>query len=158
MATSFKNVGVRQEDAKNNVLSRNVSKTPIGIKTPLELHTTGTELLVMNTDLASQIKDNLKNLILTNHGERIVQYSFGANLRPLLTEFSNREFFDQEAMLNINTAIRKFMPFITPVDFEAKPVRSQDPNGVGLINIIITYAIPLLKLSGEVIEVDLYII
>ena len=135
MATSFKNVGVRQEDAKNNVLSRNVSKTPIGIKTPLELHTTGTELLVMHTDLTSQLKDNLKNLILTNHGERVIQYNFGANLRPLLSEFSNKEFFDQEAMLNINTAIRKFMPFITPVDFEAKSDRDQNAKGVGVINI-----------------------
>ena len=42
-----------------------------------------TELFKMNTDPTVQIADNLKNLILTNFGERLGRYSIGCNFTTL---------------------------------------------------------------------------
>ena len=62
-------------------------KKLIGIKTPLELGSGRDGMLKMHDNLKNQIKDNLKNLLLTNHGERLGNYNFGANLDELLFEF-----------------------------------------------------------------------
>jgi phage baseplate assembly protein W len=120
MAISFKNVGIRTDSINENPLNRNRSVIPVGIKTPLQFSDgDGQEIFNMNITLKDQIRDNLRNLILTNHGERVIQYNFGGNLRPLLAEYYNKETFDSEAMIRINTAINKFMPFIVPIDFES---------------------------------------
>ena len=89
MAISFKDVGVkgfRQEE----VLSRNRTVVPIGIKTPVEPDPADQGLFLMHTDIKAQIADNLRNLILTNWGERLGNYFFGANLRPILVDFSSK--------------------------------------------------------------------
>lgn len=152
---SFKNVGVRADIARRNILNR-ASTTPIGIKTPLEL-SGGKSLFVMNTDVREQIKDNLRNLLFTNHGERLMFNNFGANLRPLLTEYTNKEDFDSEAMVRINTAISTYMPFITPLAFESSP-SFVDNQFTGQINIIMVYSVPALQLVEDALEIKLFII
>jgi len=156
MAISFKNVGVRKDAAQNDVLDKNKSLMPIGIKTPMQLSQRGPELLEMHFDLGDQISDNLKNLILTNHGDRVIQYNFGANLRPLLSEYINKDNFDNEAMLNINTAVSKYMSFVSLSDFESSVFQAVD--GITKIRIKITYTIPLLNLQNQLMELDLTLI
>lgn len=153
---SFKDVGVRADVARRNLLQRTNSDIPIGIKTPLEL-TGGKTLFAVHTNIREQIRDNLRNLLLTNHGERLVFTNFGANLRPLLTEFSNKEDFDSEAMVRINTAITTFMPFITPLAFESFPA-FDDNQFTGKIRIIVVYAVPALQIEEDVLEMELFII
>ena len=53
-ALSFKNIGVKKDDLKNDVLRRNQSAIPIGIKTPLELDPFGKEIFAMNYDIKNQ--------------------------------------------------------------------------------------------------------
>ena len=93
---SFKSVGtkVKTEEEDTAILK----KPPIGIKTPLSLDLGRQGLFEMHTDLAKQISDNLRNLILTNHGERLGFYDFGANLRTLVFELGS-ENADQKAMI-----------------------------------------------------------
>ena len=38
----------------------------------------------MNTDPVRQLADNFRNLIMTNHGERLGRYNYGANLNSLI--------------------------------------------------------------------------
>ena len=156
MALSFKNVGLRKDDLQDNVLAKNKSQMPIGIKTPMQLSTRGPELVEMHFDIAEQIKDNLKNLILTNHGDRVIQYNFGANIRPLLSEWFNKDNFDNEAMININTAVSKFMPFLSLTDYESKTVKVE--SGITHIKIKITYSIPLLNLQKQEMDLELALI
>ena len=61
-------------------------------KTPLTLSTNKSELFVMNTNIGDSVSDNLKNLLLTNRGERVMQPDFGANLKPILTEYGTTGF------------------------------------------------------------------
>jgi phage baseplate assembly protein W len=153
---SFKDVGIKTETSRQDVLARNQSQLPIGIKTPLEL-VGGSTLFLCHTNISDQIEDNLRNLLLTNWGERLALYNFGGNLRPLLTEFTNKENFDTEAMLRINTAISKWMPFVTPVGFDSNP-DFDDNRFTGNIKIILSYSVPNLKINEKVIEFSLYVI
>ena len=59
---SFKSVGFTRESRKYNIKS-DKKIPPIGIKTPLEL--SESSLFKMHFNAGDQIKDNLKNLILT---------------------------------------------------------------------------------------------
>jgi phage baseplate assembly protein W len=153
MAISFKNVGIRKDTKLNeDPVENNKSLIPIGIKTPIKLGIKDNELFEMNYIIVDQIRDNLKNLILTNHGERLIQYNFGANLRPLLFDYSNKENFDNEAMVNINTAVTKYMPFINLLDYESA-VQKED--GMSKIRLRINYTIPLLNILKEELEVIL---
>ena len=156
MTLSFKNVGVRKDVLQDDVLVKNKSVMPIGIKTPLQLSIRGPELLEMNFGMADQVRDNLKNLMLTNHGDRVVQYNFGANIRPLLSEWYNKENFDNEAMININTAVSKYMPYVSLTDFESKTIKIE--NGITQLRIKITYSVPLLNLQKQEMELNLALI
>jgi len=153
---SFKGVGVIAQQQRTNVLTRNRSTIPIGIKTPLQL-VGGKTLFEMNTELRDQIKDNLRNLLLTNWGERIALTQFGANLRPLLTEYSNKDDFDTEAMVRINTAITRWMPFVQPVAFDSR-ADFDDNQFTGKIRIFLIYSVTQLNIIEEALELELFII
>lgn len=153
---SFKNVGVkgfRQED----VLTRNKSVLPIGIKTPVESGTDGFGIFAMHTDIKEQIADNLKNLVLTNWGERLGNYYFGANLRPLLADFSHKENFDEEAMVRINTAITKYMPFVTPLAYESFPFRTPG-SPISQVKLMLVYTVTNLGITNAELEINLFVI
>lgn len=152
---SFKDVGIKSFSSNN---LRGVAKTiPFGIKTPLEIDTEGSNLFLMHYDIASQMDDNLRNVVLTNHGERLGLYTFGANLKPLLTEYSNKEDFDTEAMLRINTAVSIYLPFVTLIGFESKP-DYENNRYTGKIKLTIMYSVPVANLNKRMIEVDLFVI
>ena len=79
----FKSSGVEKTSP---VFTQEVELKPIGFITPLRLGTNRSGILDMNFDPRDQVKDNLKNLLMTNHGERLGIFRYGANLRPLVGE------------------------------------------------------------------------
>lgn len=153
---SFKDVGIkgfRQQD----VLNKNRTLMPIGIKTPVEEDPSQNGLFLMHTDIKQQIADNLRNLILTNWGERLGNYFYGANLRPILVDFSSKDDFDQEAMIRINTAISKWMPFVTPVAYESF-IDNINNISTGIVKIILIYSVSSINLLNAKIEIKLFVI
>ena len=153
MTLSFKNVGVRKDEQQNDPVNTGVTRIPFGIKTPIELSHGTDDLFVMHYVVQDQVRDNLKNLVLTNHGERLAQYKFGANLRPLCSEYANKEAFDSEAMININTAIKAFMPYIVPLEFKSAVERDNQQTGLARISISVIYSIPKLRVQRDQIDV-----
>ena len=151
---SFKSSGKTQEQRVIETLAN--SPTPIGIKTPLRLSETD-GLLTMNFTLADQVNDNLRNLILTNWGERLGHYDFGANLRPLTTEFVSQNDFDSKAIERIRQTVGRWMPYIDLEDF-ASNVNRVDNKNTAVIDITITYNIPTLSVTGAKLKVTLYVI
>lgn len=153
---SFKNVGVKHYDQpKINQVDR--SEMPIGVKTPLEFGTNGSGFLQMHYSIEDQIQDNFRNLLLTNHGERLMLYEYGANLQSLVTEYRNQEDFNSEAMLRINTAVTKWMPFIELEGFGSEVISEGETN-TGKIGIIIEYSVPRAQIKTKRIKVVLYVI
>ena len=130
---------------------------PIGIKTPLRYGNTA--LFEMHTDLFDQIRDNLRNLVLTNWGERLAQYDFGANLLELSAERLARDDYDQEVAARINNAVAKWMPYVSlqemvPLDQEDLQVKSH-VSTVPLRRYLLTYDVPSINSARQSLEIIL---
>jgi phage baseplate assembly protein W len=155
MATySFKSVGKTQDQVQEETLVQ--TKFPFGIKTPLQLGTSE-GILAMNYSLEDQFADNLRNLLLTNWGERLGVYDFGANLKPLTTELVSQDDFDNKAIARIKAAVDKWMPQIDLEDFTSIVDRNENAN-TGIIRISITYNIPALQTKKKGLQIVLYVI
>ena len=150
---SFKSSGKSKSEIAAEVTDTPI-KLPIGIRTPLQI-SRGAGLFEMHTDLARQISDNLRNLILTNHGERLGFYDFGANLRPLLFNLG-QENADQQAIDRIRDTVSKYMPFVSLGGFQVF-VERFDNKEVAKVGIQITYGVPLLDAATRSMEVMLYV-
>lgn len=152
---NFKSSGDRSTDAKFN---REVDPQPIGIKTPLRFGSGVSGIFDMHTDIGDQIQDNLKNLILTNHGERLGIYNFGANLRELTTERLAKDDFDSEVMKRIMTAVESYMPYIELSSFESTFSDSPTIESIAEVSIKVFYSVPKLGLYNKGIEIILHCI
>jgi phage baseplate assembly protein W len=157
---SFKSSGIKVSDPS---LQKVVNNPPVGIKTPLEIGTGRSGIFQMHFDPVAQIDDNLKNLILTNKGERLGNYSYGADLKRLTTELTAHDDFDALAMTKINKAVKQFMPFVELDSFQSSFGKTIDKNNsikgsITKIDLIVRYGIPQLKVTGRVISVSLYCI
>ena len=130
------------------------SIAPIGIMTPMRLGKKGEGIFAMHYKLRDQVRDNLRNLILTNHGERLGIYNFGANLRELTSELIASEDFENEAVERIRLAVNQFMPFIELSTFTSNIEQFNNQN-VGKIIITIKYTIPALGSTNEQLDVVL---
>ncbi|TXH11515.1 MAG: hypothetical protein E6R04_02710 [Spirochaetes bacterium] len=153
---SFKNVGIREFQTQN-VKTTPQSVLPIGIKTPVQFGGNGEGLFAMHTNIQDVVHDNLRNLLLSNYGERLIHYDFGADLRPLVADFSSKENFDEEAKIRINTAVAKWMPFISLVGFDSRP-EFIDNRYTGKIVLLVVYSVPQLGIVEKALEVLLYVI
>jgi len=152
----FKSVGVSVETLVSSSLD--VTPTPIGMVTPLRPGRVNGGIFEMYTSLRSTLNDNFKNLLMTDHGERLAIYDFGANLRELTFEMSafNKEEFDSEAVIRIKTSANKYMPFLQLKTFESS-VDHHDNSVVGKVVIRITYDIPRLNVQDQAQEVTLFV-
>jgi phage baseplate assembly protein W len=154
MATfSFKSSGKTSSIATGVVPS--TFELAIGFKTPLQLGEK--TIFAMNYNIADQVHDNLRNLLLTNWGERLGFYYFGANLRELTTEISNVETFEELAIERIREAVSTWMPFVNLKNFSSK-IDKTNNNDTGIIRIMITYSVPQLLVENRALQISLFVI
>lgn len=132
---------------------RQTTPLPIGIKTPMELGN-GDNIYKMHYDLENQIQDNLRNLILTNYGERLGRYDYGANLLELALELGSED-MDMAAMTRIKAAVTKYMPFVALSGFFTE-IDHYDNKEVAKVDINISYSIPKLSGTTHTIRVRIY--
>ena len=156
MKFDFKNTGksvlkVYEDKVKEKKLE---SEKPFGIMTPLRHGIDRGGIFEMNYDLGAQITDNLRNLVQTNHGERLGHYDFGANLSPFSLELMGRESFESEAMQRIAKATSKYMPFVTLKSMEILKQRESDDNLPQVI-IRLDYKVP--RASDKLKRLDVII-
>lgn len=150
---SFTSVGETPSQLRQRS-SQSLTSPPIGIFTPLELGSGDDGLLKMRHDLGDTIADNLRNLIMTNKGERLLDYNFGANLKELTFELGNED-TDIEAVTRIKQAAGRYLPFVSLDTFEPFNLRSED-TGVARIGVRVTYRVPLIDSKTRAVEVTLY--
>ena len=154
---SFKAVGEKLKDWRKTRRLDTSTQMPIGIKTPLELGSGKDGLFNMNWDIGSVVADNLKNLLLTNHGDRLGMYDFGANLQELVMELGSED-FDTEAIFRIQQAVNKYMPYVTLDTFETSTDHGAATSGLAAVAIKVMYSVPKLAISNKGIIVTLYAI
>jgi phage baseplate assembly protein W len=81
-----------------------------------------------NDTTLEAVKSNLTILILSNYGERCIQYDFGANLRELLFE-PNTDTLKDEITDRITRAVSVWMNFVKINDINVSTL-SNYPNAV----------------------------
>jgi phage baseplate assembly protein W len=152
---SFKSVGKTVAQTQVELLT--TTDVPVGIKTPMVMGTNNDGIWAMNSSLDDQVADNLRNLILTNWGEHLGIYNFGANLKELTTNIVSQDDFDTEVISRIRDAVQRWMPFISLETFESK-IDNQDNSTTGKVKLSVTYNIPTLNTTNRTIEITLYVI
>ncbi len=84
--------------------------TPLGITLPIQRGQNG--YFTMTTDLRTQLKSNIINLLLTKKGERLMNPSFGSDLYSVIFEPQT-----DDGLANVNgaitDAIKTWMPFLS---------------------------------------------
>lgn len=93
-------------------------------------------------DLPSLVKQNFKNLILTEPGERIMDIDFGVGLKRYLFE-NNTIALQQEIAENINNQKSKYMPYVNIDNIEFE----NDDTNPNYLGISIYYSIPSLSIQ-----------
>jgi phage baseplate assembly protein W len=89
---------------------------PINIKFPLKRSNKGA--FETNDTTVNAIADDLRILLLTNHGERLVHFDYGANLREAI--FEQGPDLKQKLKDLIIVAVEKWMPFVNILEIIIK--------------------------------------
>jgi phage baseplate assembly protein W len=148
---SFKNIGTTVTQLRTATPA--VPVFPIGIKTPMSLGGNGNPYK-MHTSLSEQIQDNLRNLIMTNHGERLGLYDYGGNLRTILAEYTSDVDVQTVAMQSIMRTVEKYMPFVSLDTFDMQNLPSTR-NGMAKYQILINYNVPKIGASNQRVKIIL---
>ena len=120
---------------------------PTGISAKLPLvydNASGPYLLTKS--LEENAKQNLKNLILTIPGERVMNSDFGVGFSGLLFENANQELVE-ELKERLLTQVGKYLPFINILDVN---VRIEENTAFLRVN----YFIPNISVS-DTLELDI---
>jgi phage baseplate assembly protein W len=113
----------------------------INPRTPLKLSTNTSQLFVMNKTAQDAVGDNLKNLLMTNRGERVMQPDFGANLKAILTEYGTAG-FESECMRRIKQSVKKYLPYVGLSKMAMQKIETPASDGLTVLSITIEYTVP----------------
>jgi phage baseplate assembly protein W len=101
----------------------------IGITLPIQIGNTAFNQSFKTTE---QIKSNIKNLLLTKRGERVMQPNFGSGLQELLFDFNDTELADKIEE-TITSAINHWLPYVTIQQIDVQSSNNdKDLNKVGI--------------------------
>jgi phage baseplate assembly protein W len=81
----------------------------IGITLPIQITNTA---FAQSFTTREQVSSNIKNLLLTKKGERILQPEFGSGLQELLFDFNNDE-LPTKIEDTITEALEQWLPYVT---------------------------------------------
>lgn len=114
-------------------------------KLPLIYDHTDDGVYALNKTLIETIRQNLKMLLLTSPGERIMDSNFGVGIRRYLFEqdtFSIRE----ELQNKIATQVSLYLNFIIIEEIDISPPNSNDEN---VMYLRIRYKVPSININDE---------
>jgi phage baseplate assembly protein W len=152
---NFKSSGYRSTDRR--FTQKNTIVRPIGIKTPLR---EGDDIFEMHNSPIRQIADNFRNLIMTNHGERLGMFDYGANLKSIVFDYSHTDNFEQIVSEVIVETTARYIPSIQIVNIEVGDTdRTQkfnlNDNGMARSKLRIDYVIPKFSSPKMSLELEL---
>ena len=114
----------------------------INLKFPLKSYRRG--FFQGNTDTLSAVRENIKILLLTLKGERVMHAEMGTNIPVLqgqLFEPISRDETFENIRLEIETAIQSYLPYIRVLNIRMITQEEEPTLGNNKIRISMTYAI-----------------
>ena len=160
MNFNFKSVGERPS-ARRNDNTGVLRPTSIGFKTPLR-STGNADIFDMHQDPREQLRDNFKNLILTNKGERLGMPEYGVSLKSISYDFSNREDYMSIVQDQIIEQAKIYIPAIlvkkveVEVNDDNEALASQR-QGLALLKVVVLFDIPKLRAENMALQIAMYI-
>ncbi len=121
-----------------------------GISPRLPWTITRSEGVLSTKDIAENTKQNLKHLILTAPGERIMDPSFGVGLRNYLFEQGSSKVLARLEN-SITEQVNTYMPF---VDLSQIEIGMADDRDLNLLQVSIRYSVAGIS-SGEILNVSI---
>lgn len=100
----------------------------------------------LNKNIADVVKQNLRMLILTEKGERIMLPDFGVGLNSFIFENFN-ETTTIQIQSEIKSQVNKYMPFVSVASIDTL----EDPENLNKLIIKINFLIPSLSISDTLI-------
>lgn len=100
------------------------NRTAIGLSLPLRRGNSG--YFEQNYTTIEQARSNIRNLMLTRRGERLIQVNFGTNLRSIIFEQIDSPNIEELILDEIETALATWLPYITleNVDIDVSPANA----------------------------------
>lgn len=157
----FKSVGKDSSEhlAKQSDIDKQ-TLPPLSIKTPLELAINENDsLFVAHREIEDTIQDNLRNLLLTNKGERLGRPDLGCSLRNVTFELLNSDDFESIVMNEIQSNVEKYLPFIELKGFNSNNFNYQNDSDTSTaqLQIDIYYDVPTLKIHDKKLSINVLI-
>ena len=81
-----------------------------------------------------QVRSNLKNLLLTKKGERLLQPDFGSGLHDLLFNPATEK-FEEDLETTINNAVAKWLPYVIVEDINIDISKEQSDNNQAKVSL-----------------------
>ncbi len=106
----------------------------IGITLPIQI---GNTAFNQSFTTKEQVQSNLKNLLFTKKGERLMQPDFGCGLQELLFQ-QNDDNLEEQIEDVINSAVETWLPYITINSINIVSDAAQ--KDVNRINVSVTYS------------------
>ena len=100
----------------------------------------------LNRSMLEVVKQNLKMLVLTSPGERVMEPTFGVGLYNFLFEL-NTEHTRNDVRSRIAQQVKKYMPFVQIIEIYFAPSRGIDIDRNSFA-VAIKYAVPSLGSIG----------
>ena len=109
-----------------NVVKYSALGIPFGMSYPLTFGT-DTKTFGQIMEYGTTVKNNLRNLLLTQKGEKDMDQDFGTNLHGILFEYQVGD-SELEAAINdtINQAVEKYMPGVIVNSLVVEPKEAKD--------------------------------
>ena len=133
-----------QNDYQKNMQRNRYAPTvnSINFKWPLNSYLRG--FFQGNTDTISAVRENIKILLLTQRGERVMHGEMGTNIlgrEGMLFEPTTREETFESIRLEVETAIQTYLPYIRVVNIKMITQEEEPRLGNNKIRINMSYAI-----------------
>lgn len=114
-------------------------------KLPLTYDSSEDGAYTLNKTINDVVKQNLRMLLLTNPGERIMDSGFGVGIRRYLFE-QDVQLVREELFDRINQQVKKYLNYVQIEEIEFSEPNSNEEN---LLFISITYSVPSLNIKDE---------
>ena len=160
MQFKFKSVGEKPTDRRNDNTGR-ITPQNLGFKTPLR-SSGNSDIFDMHQDPREQLRDNLKNLILTNKGERLGMPEYGVSLKSISYDFSNKKEYVSIVNQQIIEQTRIYIPAIViknvsvDINDDTETIVS-NRQGLALLKLNVLFDVPVLRSENLAIQIAMYI-
>ena len=91
-----------------------MSSVSLGVTFPLQLSTGSLGYLEVTNDVVDAIRSNVRSLLMTNWGERVMHPDLGCTLREFLFE-QRTAALQAKIAARINSQLEQWMPFLSLV-------------------------------------------